>query len=64
MECCQGMSDVGKDNYIILNKCIYSFVQVVRQYHKKAVKILKNSRFLGGNIDPFLYVKKSVKGIV
>ena len=58
------MSDIKKDDCIILNKCIYGLVQAAWQYYKKAVKILKSSSFLRGSIDPFLYVKKSMKGTV
>ena len=39
-------------------------VQAVRYYCKKADKILKNLGFVGGNVDPCLYVNKSAKGIV
>ena len=39
MECPQGMSDVGKDDCIILNKYIYGLVQTARQYYKKAIKM-------------------------
>ena len=56
MECPQGMADVKKDDCIILKKCIYGLIQAARQYYKKAVEILKNSGFEGGNIDPCLYV--------
>ena len=49
---------------VILNKCIYSLVKAACQYYKKAVEILKSSGFVGGSIDPCLYVKKSAKGIV
>ena len=49
---------------IILNKCIYGLGQVARQYYKKAIEILKNLGFIGGNIHPCLYVKTSLKGIV
>ena len=38
MECPQAMSDVTKDDCIILNKCIYGLVQVACQYYKKAVE--------------------------
>ena len=54
MECPQGISDVGRYDCIILNKCIYGFVQAARQYYKKAIKIQKNSGFIGGNVDPCL----------
>ena len=49
---------------IFLNKQIYGLVQAVRQHYNKAVKILKNLGFIGGNIDPCLYIKKSAKGVV
>ena len=64
MECPKGMADVKKDDCIILNKCIYSLVQAACQYYKKAIEILKSSGFVGGNIDPCHYVKKSAKGVV
>ena len=57
------MSDVQKDDCIILNKCIYGFVQAMRQCYKKAVEILKNLGFMGGNVDSCLYVKKSANDI-
>ena len=53
-----------KGDYIILIKCIYSLFQAAWQYYKKDVEILKSSGFVGGSIDPCLYVKKSTKGIV
>ena len=64
MEGPQGISDIGKDDCIILNKCIYGLFQSLRKYSEKAVKILKKLRFAGGNVDPYLYVEKSEKGIV
>ena len=64
MECLQGMSDIGKNDCIILNKCIYGLVQAVMPYYKKDVEISKRSRFVGGNVVQYLYVKKSEKGIV
>ena len=60
----QGMSDVGKDDSIILYIYIFGFFQAAWQYDKKTVEILKNSEFMGGNVDPCLYIKKSAKGIV
>ena len=60
----QGMSDIEKYDCIISNKCIYGLVQAARQYYKKAIKILKNLGFLEDNVNPCLYVKKSVKSIV
>ena len=35
VECLQGMSNMWKDNCIILNKCIYGLAQA--NYYKKAV---------------------------
>ena len=64
MECIQGMSNITKDDCIILNKYIYGLVQAACQYYKKAVEILKSSGFVGGSIDQCLYVKKSVKGVI
>ena len=40
------------------------YVQAAHQYYKKAVEILRSSSFVGGTINPCLYVKKSAKGIV
>ena len=34
------------------------------QYYNKAIDTLKNSRFIGGNVNPCLNVKKKAKGIV
>ena len=51
VECPQGMSNVGKDDCMILNKCIYGIVQAARQYYKEAIKILKNSQFIRGNVN-------------
>ena len=64
MECSQGMSDIGKDDCIILNKCICILVQAVRQYYKTVIGFLNNLGFIGSNVNPCLYVKKSAKGIV
>ena len=60
----QGMSNIEKDNCIILNKCIYCLVQAARQCFKKVIEVLKNSGFVGGIVDPCLYIKKSAKGVV
>ena len=64
MECPLGISEVGKDDCIILNNCIYGRVYMARQYHKKAHKIQKNWGFIEGNIEPCFYVKKSSKGVI
>ena len=50
MECPQGMSN-------------NDLVQAARQHHKKTVKILQNSGFVRGYVNPCLYMKKSAKGI-
>ena len=52
------MSNITKDDYIILTKWIYGLVQAACQYYKKAVEILKSSG-VGVSIDPYLYVKKA-----
>ena len=39
-------------------------MQARRQYNKKAVEILKKVGFTGANVDPYIYIKKSMKGIV
>ena len=58
MECPTGMnSKEGK--ILILDKCIYGLVQNARQYHRKAVKILKKIGFEGGDVDPCLYIKET-----
>ena len=54
----------NKGDCIILNKCIFGLIQVARQYYKKAVKVLKKSRFIEGNVNPCLYLKKNEKGVV
>ena len=62
MECPQYFSDMGKDDCIILNKCIYGLVQAARQYYKKATKILKKSLFIGVNVNPYYYIEKKQNG--
>ena len=64
MEGSQGMSDIKNDDCVILNKCIYGFVQAAWQYYEKAVEILKSSGFVRGSVNQSLYVKKNAKGIV
>ena len=58
------MSNVKKDDRVILNKCIYHLVQAVWQYCRKAVVILKSSGFIRCIVDLCLYVKRSNKGLV
>ena len=64
MECSQGIESVVKDDCIVLNKCISSFVQAARQYYKNDIKIHKKLGFVGGNVNQCLYVKRSEKGTV
>ena len=54
------MTNVSKDDWIILNKWIYG-IQAARQYYKKAIEI---AECIEGNFNPCLYVKKSAKGAV
>ena len=61
MECSQGMDTQSDDEILILEKYIYRLVQSARQYHKKAVAILKKIGFEGGDVDPCMYVPKSTK---
>lgn len=61
MEGLQGMNTESDDEILILVKCIYELVQSARQYHKKAVAILKKIVFEGGEVDPCLYVWESTK---
>ena len=61
MECPQGMDTQSDDEILILDKCIYGLVQSARQYHKKAVAILKQIGFEGGEVDPCLQVRESTK---
>ena len=61
MKCPQGISDIGKDNCIILNKYIYCLVQAARQYCKRPSKEFK---FVGDNVDPWSSVNRNANGIV
>ena len=54
VECLKGIENVGKDDCVILIKCIYCLVQAERKCYKKAIKILKISGFVGGSDDPCL----------
>ena len=65
MDCPEGLEGANKqDDALLLQQCIYGLVQGARQYHKKAVEILKRIGFTGGDVDPCLYMKKSKKGLV
>ena len=52
------MPDIRRDDFIVLNKYIYGLVPAARQYYKKAVEILKKLESIGGNVDPYLYVRR------
>ena len=54
------MMSIGKDDCIILGKCIHD---LVKKTTKKAVEILKKVSFIKGNVDPCLYMKKSAKQV-
>ena len=60
--------EVLEDSYdyeaLLLLTTIYGLVQAARQYYKKARGILRKIRFTGGDVDPYLFIKKSSKGIV
>ncbi|EJK77615.1 hypothetical protein THAOC_00541 [Thalassiosira oceanica] len=64
MECPPGMVGAKEDDVLLLNKSIYGLVQAARQYHKKAVEILRKMGFQGGDVDPCLFWKRSKLGIV
>ena len=55
------MKDIGKDDCIILDKCIFGMVQAARQYNKAAVENLRKVYFSGGNVSPCFYRKKTQK---
>ena len=61
IECPRGMDTQSDDRNLILDKCIYGLVQSARQYHKKAVAILKKIGFEGEEVDPCLYVYERTK---
>ena len=58
------MIGVTNKDVLLLKKCIYGLVQAARQYHKKAVEILKNIGFSGGTIDPCLFLRENKSGLV
>ena len=63
MKCPEGLKKEEGD-VLTLTKCIYGLVQSARQYHKKATTILKDIGFVGGDVDPCLYMKRGKKGTV
>ena len=67
MKCPEGLKNASKskqDNVLLFKHYIYCLVQGARQYHKKAVEILKKIGFIGGDVDLCLYMKKSKKEFV
>ena len=58
------LSDVSKNDYIILKMIIYDLDELAMQYYKKAFQIQEKLGFVGGYVNLCLYVKKSEKGIV
>ena len=58
IECPKEMDTESDSKILILDKCIYGLVQSARQYHKKAVVILKEIGFEGGEVGPCLYVRE------
>ena len=60
IECPQGISVIGKDDYIILNKCIYSLVQAVGHYHKKVIE--KEIRIHRKKFQPIPLHQEECKG--
>ena len=55
------MFSVSKNDCLSSNKCIYGLVQAARQYHKKAVEIVKKFWYIEDNVTHDL--KKSERGI-
>jgi hypothetical protein len=58
------LEDNNEDEALLLLTTIYGLVQAARQYYKKARGSLRKIRFTGGNVDPCLFVRKSLLGIV
>ena len=63
MECPKGMQGATTDHVVSLRQCIYGLVQAARQYYKHIVAILKKIGFIGGDVDPCLFTKKSKLGM-
>ena len=58
------LKNVQDDDVLLVTRCIYGLVQSARQYYKKTVEILRKIGFVGGDIDPCLYYRKSKQGTV
>ena len=58
MDCHPGMFDANPDEELLLGRCIYGLLQAGRQHHKKITEILQRIGFVGGIIDPCLFVRK------
>ena len=63
IECPQGMSKVVNNDYAILNKCIYGFVQAARQCYKRLTRSWRNQDLLGAMLT-HVFVKKRERGII
>ena len=65
MECPEGLEGANKqEDALLLRRCTYGLVQAARQYHKKAVEVLRKIGFVGGDVDPCLYMRRNKFGIV
>ena len=64
IQCQKGMKSIGQDDCIALVTSTYGIIQASRQYYKKNIEILKKVGFIGSNVDPCLYLKKSAKRVV
>ena len=43
MECPQGMTNVGNNDFVVLYKCIHGLFQAGRQSYTKVIEILKKT---------------------
>ena len=63
MECPKGMKGVSQDDILSLTACIYGLVQASRQYYKRFASVLRKAGFVGGDVDPCIFMKKSSLGV-
>jgi hypothetical protein len=63
MEIPEGM-DAAKEYCLSLNKKIYAMVQNERQFHVKLVEALKSWGFKASEVNPYLWTKSSLLGMV
>ena len=64
MDIPEGLEDSNDDKALLLLTTIYGLVQASKKYYKKAHGILRKIGFTGGDVDPCLFVNKSLKGIM